>query len=213
MRDNYAIAAVNARSLFLQWNQEEMIRRCGLMADDEAIHIRYLNCGYSIDRKTGAVTREEDGEIASFNEVMAIYDYLCRTDDPVPETGVWKAVHALSYAGVTSPSESGLSAKTAEYLQAHIPYIDAQLKRFSKSTFPIGDHAGVITIFDRMNAVFQFWEGDEEFPPSVRFLWDETAPTRLKFETLWYVMGDFERRLIAGIEQACAMGEPAKNAN
>ena len=54
-------------------------------------------------------------------------------------------------------------------------------------------------MFDGFDAVFQFWEGDEEFPPSVRFLWDENTPDYLKFETTFYVMGCFlellERRI------------------
>lgn len=202
MRDNYAIAAVNARSFFLQWNQEEMIKRCGLKADSKAIYIRFLNSMYSIDRDTGAVMRLDDQVAANFSEVMAIYDYMCRTEIMPQETGVWKAVHSLSYAGTASPSQSDLSAKAAKYLQDHIEMLDDQLNELKSADFPIGDRACIFPVFDHMNAVFQFWEGDDEFPPSVRFLWDETAPTRLKFETLWYVMGEFERRLTAGIENA-----------
>ena len=39
--------------------------------------------------------------------------------------------------------------------------------------------------------VFQFWESDEEFPPVLKFMWDENVLDYLRFETLYYVMGDF----------------------
>lgn len=201
MRNNYQIAAVNARELFLEWNQCRMIERCGLKADEKHIFVRYLSKDYRIERSSGRVLRGQDGNEAEFNEVMAIYDLLCR-DTPLPEEKRdWKAVHALAYAGLTSPSDSKLSAKTAAFLQKNLRYVDKVLHRIGCESFPIGDHAAVFTVFDCMHAVFQMWEGDDEFPPVVRYMWDVTAPSRLKFETLWYVMNDFEKRLIHEVEQ------------
>lgn len=200
MRNNYETAVLSARPLFLEWDQESMLRRTGCSADAENIYIRFLNAEYSIERSTGAVLRS-DGSAAAFGEVMAIYDFFCRKD-PIPEAkGVWKAAHALSYAGAVSPGESSLSAKTAAFLQDNIQYLADALDRMKKAYFPIGDHAIIYSVFDCMEAVFQFWEGDDEFPPAVRFLWDETAPHFLKFETLWYVMGCFEEQLVLTIEQ------------
>ena len=34
-------------------------------------------------------------------------------------------------------------------------------------------------------------ESDEEFPPVLKFMWDENVLDYLRFETLYYVMGDF----------------------
>ena len=195
MRNNYETAAINARSLFLQWDQTRMIERCNLQADEDFIFIRFLDRNYRIDRKTGIVMHTEDGRIADFNEVMTIYDLLCRDTPVPPEKGVWKAAHALSYAGTASPTEGALLQKTAVFLQSHTEVIDAALDHFKCDDFPIGDHACVFPVFDCMHAVFQFWEGDDEFDPVIRFLWDETAPSRLKFETLWYAIGHFEARL------------------
>lgn len=201
MRNNYEIAAKNAAQLFLKWDSAAMAKRCGLKIEVNKITISFLKRNYTVNCETGKVLRD-DGTSAEFSEIMSIYDLLCRDTELPRETGNMKATHALSYAGVSSPSENKLSSKTAEYLQNNIQWLDAALETMKQAEFPIGDHAVVYQIFDCMKGVFQFWEGDEEFPPAICYLWDETAPTRLRFETLWYVMGCFEKRLISEIEKA-----------
>ena len=59
-----------------------------------------------------------------------------------------------------------------------------------KPYFP-GDAAFVFHVFPFLPLVFQFWESDEEFPPVLKFMWDENVLDYLRFETLYYVMGDF----------------------
>lgn len=59
-----------------------------------------------------------------------------------------------------------------------------------KTIFP-GDAAFVFHVFPFLPLVFQFWESDEEFPPVLKFMWDENVLDYLRFETLYYVMGDF----------------------
>lgn len=41
----------------------------------------------------------------------------------------------------------------------------------------------------------QFWDEDEDFPASVRFLFDRNALLFMHYETLWYVMGALERQI------------------
>ena len=74
------------------------------------------------------------------------------------------------------------------------------------SLLPTGDIAYAIELFDGLCIGVQLWFGDEEFPPNLRFLWDENTPDYLKYETTYYVMGCFLRLLdqkIAAIERNC----------
>ena len=83
----------------------------------------------------------------------------------------------------------------------HIPALKLALEKIGTAAFPQGDVACIFPVFDGFNAVFQFWEGDEDFPPAVRFLWPENSQDFLKYETLYYVMGCFMEKLKNRIEE------------
>ena len=42
---------------------------------------------------------------------------------------------------------------------------------------------------------FQFWDGDDEFPASIKYLFDERALRYMHYETLWYAMHSLTDRL------------------
>ena len=52
-----------------------------------------------------------------------------------------------------------------------------------------------------LRAAFQFWAADEDFPAQIGFFWDENVLSRLRYETLYYVMGDFLELLEARIAE------------
>ena len=51
-----------------------------------------------------------------------------------------------------------------------------------------GDVSFAFELFDGLRIWLQFWEGDEEFPPRLRFLWDENALQYLKYETMYFAV-------------------------
>ena len=78
---NYEKMKNEMSGVFLQYDQEKMIRKFGLEHDDNSLYIFCLNRKYRIDRLTGQVSWSED-EIqtekkADYNEAMTIYDVLC----------------------------------------------------------------------------------------------------------------------------------------
>ena len=58
-----------------------------------------------------------------------------------------------------------------------------------------------IDVFPFFPVMFQFWEGDEEFSPQVRVLWDRNTMQYLHFETTYYLQGDLMERLQIIIEE------------
>ncbi|MBQ3575237.1 MAG: DUF3786 domain-containing protein [Clostridia bacterium] len=187
--DNYEIATIRARPLFLKWDQEKMIRKYRLEADEKYLYIRFLGEKYRIERVSGAVECIENGvQAADFSSVMTIYDYLCRENEIPGMSGKWTRIHSVKHAGQTSPNDVKMYQKHADHFQLHqdaLKYAAAQMGR----PFPTGDIAFIFPIFDGFDGIFQFWEGDEEFPPSARFMWDDNIHHYLKFETIWYAAG------------------------
>lgn len=203
--DNYARALVYARELFLKWDQEKIIARCRLKSDEDYLYLNFLGDPWRIARSSGIAQcincEPADG---NFSQALSIYDYLCRLE-PLPAlSGRLCPVNSLPHVAQSNPSATGLYQRHADFLQNHIPALQTALSHIGSAPFFKGDAACWFPVFDGFNAVFQFWEGDEEFPPSVRFLWDENAQGFLKYETLYYVMGCFLQKLencIAEIEK------------
>ena len=196
--DNYTIARDRAHDLFLAWDQNAIIRRAGVDADSKYIYISLIDRRCRIDRATGRVYLP-NGENAGYDETLTIYDYLCRTD-PIPAEGAWVAMGNLPHTGHTRPSAQSLYAREAAYLQTQIDDLPRALSALGGESFPHGDIAAIVPLVGKMRAVFQFWAGDDEFPPNAMFLWDENALGNLKFETMHFAMGCFFRRLRETLE-------------
>ena len=187
MRNNYIIARDNAQKLFMQMDQEKLIRLHALHSDEEYIFISYLGEEMRISRRDGSILC--GNEQAGFNATLAIFDYLSHA--PTQSTGKWCTTNSLPHVGQSQPSGSKLYAAYAEKFQDRADALSAALNRLKCADFPKGDVSGVIPVFSDVHMVFEFWAADEDFPPQIDFFWDENVLTRLRYETLYYVMGDF----------------------
>ena len=187
------------QKLFLEWDQEEMIARHQLHADETCLYVNYLGSPHRILRTTGKVENLSTGQSAGPATGLAIFDYLCRDNLLPGMCGRRCPVNSLRNAGRSSPDTASLHQKHADFFQQHMPALKQAVAGYSP--FPHGDIACIFPVFDCLDAVFQFWEGDEEFPPSVRFLWDENTPCYLRYETTYYVMGDFISMLYSRIAE------------
>lgn len=203
--DNYERALVYARGLFLKWDQEKIIARAGLEADGEYIYLHFLGLPHCIRRESGEIFRMGEERLpCGFSASLSIFDYLCREGALPIARGELYPVNSLKHVAQSSPSDISFHQSHADRMMEHLPALREAVKRLGISPFPQGDAACVFPVFNGFSAIFQFWEGDEEFPPSVRFLWRENAQEFLKYETIYYVMGCILERIwevIAEIEK------------
>lgn len=200
--DNYERALEYARSLFLKWDQEHMISRCRLRSDGTYLYLNFLGDPWRVERSSGIAQCLAGAPAdANFSQGLSIYDYLCRKEALPPLSGHFCPVNSLPHVAQSNPSTTDFHQRHADFLQEHLPALQEALAQIGVAPFPQGDAACLFPVFDGFNAVFQFWEGDEDFPPSVRFLWDENAQGFLKYETLYYVMGCFLEKLRVRISQ------------
>lgn len=194
--DNYARTLEYARKLFLGWDQQALIQRCHLRHDENNLYLNFLGEPWRIERGSGQIFSVADSSIhAGFSQALSIYDYLCRREALPPLSGRFCPVNSLPHVAQSNPNPGELHQAQANFLQAHLPALHTALRQIALSPFPKGDAACLFPVFDGFNAVFQFWEADEDFPPSICFLWDENAQGYLKYETLYYVMDCFLEKL------------------
>ena len=86
-RDNYAVQSAIARKLFLNYDQEGLIRKLNLHADDAWLYTDFFGSDYRLNRKTGDLERAgETGwqEANSFHEVLTLLDLLCDSREMNP---------------------------------------------------------------------------------------------------------------------------------
>lgn len=190
-RDNYAIQAGQAKARFLQYDQQALIRKLGLEHDDAYLYPTLFRQTYRIHRETGFIERLADGvwtDGNSFAEVLTLLDLICDSREDRFVLGRWKNMQSF-----------GLMFHQNLLEDQRDPYalrFGREPERLRKACLALGgtplaqgDVAYSLEVFDELPIAIQLWLGDEEFPPSLRFLWDENATMYLRYETMHYARG------------------------
>ena len=198
---NYDKMLAQAQVLFLGYDQGEMIARWDLEHDDDYLYVEYMTEALRIDRHTGAVgyaRRPAEGEYraASFvNEGMALFDLLTRSPvRPVP-TGRWTSISTLGGIIGAGHDRTLSHEDTAAQFQNRCDALAAACRRLGGVATGKADVGYAIPVFRNFRILFQFWDGDDEFPANIKYLFDENALRFMHYETLWYVMDSLADRL------------------
>ena len=198
---NYDKMLASAQRLFLGYDQGEIIRRWGLDSDEGFLYADYFGQRLSIDRRTGALAQADapaDGEyrIASFvNDGMALFDLLTYAPArPVP-TGRWSGISTLGGIIGAGHDRNLGHEPTAAKFQGKTEALARACRRLGGVPEGKADVGFAIPAFRDFRVLFQFWDGDDEFPASIRYLFDERALQYMHYETLWYVMNSLAERL------------------
>ena len=189
--DNYQVQAQQAKARFLTYDQSEIIRRLQLDADDQYLYLSMLSRRHRICRKTGDMEKETPSGWADANrhsEVMTVLDLLCDSRPDRFLTGRWKAMGAFGLMFHQNLLE-GQKDPWADLFEANPDQFRRACLALGGTPFPQGDIAYAIELFDGLPVLVQLWFGDEEFPASLRFLWDENSLQYLKYETMWFAKG------------------------
>lgn len=203
---NYDLQVDIARGIFLEYDQELLIRKFELEADDGWIYLHYLNTPCRISRADGRIEEFHDTwiECRSFNTVMTIYDLLCYHQGPGAPAlfGQWCAVGNFVVTGVTN---------TETFTRKYAALFDGRVEELKSACETLGgvlqprmagaDVTCRIPATPFFPVLLQFWEGDEEFPAKLMLLWDWNTDKFLHFETTFYLQGDLLERLKKRMEE------------
>ncbi|MCJ7705870.1 MAG: DUF3786 domain-containing protein [Desulfobacterales bacterium] len=58
-----------------------------------------------------------------------------------------------------------------------------------------GNKAFALNVFPRIPLAYLLWEGNEEFPPKIRVLFDSTIQSHLPLDVIWCMVAETSRRL------------------
>ena len=123
---NYEKMKDDMATVFLQYDQEKMIRKFALEHDETYLYISFVGRKYRINRLTGSVVWSEDAfrteQMADYNEAMTIYDVLCYSKESCQPANEWINVGSLS--GI----QGGTLAKGSNFFQDAGAYFDGKTR-------------------------------------------------------------------------------------
>ena len=190
MADNYMIQMQNAQKFFLRYDQEKLIRKCKLQADETYLYSTLFGTDYRIDRKTGSFQRHQGDwqDANTFGEVMTILDILCDSKEDRFLTGRWVSTQHFGkhiHTGLLELKEDPLATAFDKTPGSFM----AACKALGGRPIAGGDEAYAVEVMDGLEIGILFWHSDEEFPAQLRFFWDENAPMYIRYETMHYTLG------------------------
>ena len=130
--DNYDLQVDIARKIFLEYDQEQMIRKFHLDSNAQYICLTYLNTPCRIDRKTGSIEEyifKTWQECRDYSTVMTVYDLLCHhKGETAPALSHrWCTVGNFVVTGVTDTGK--FTKKYAKLFDGHLEALKAACQK------------------------------------------------------------------------------------
>lgn len=198
---NYELTKRKMQTEFLRYDQEEMIQKFSLAADERYLYLALLRRPHRIDRHSGLVEWSDDcfrtAHEADFNSAMTLYDLLCCSKPDCRLSGRFCTVNALHGTAYTAGLGEDLFVREAAFFDRHLTQLRAACAALGGTQEPNGDLACRLLLFPFFPVILRFWQGDEEFPASLKLLWDENTLQFLHYETTYYAANHLFSRLRA----------------
>jgi len=205
-RDNYRIQADQAKRHFLTYDQQALIEKFPLEADENYLYMTLLSQPYRLCRKTGSPERFSrdrwiDGN--SFEEVMTLLDLLCDSREDRCLAGQLQSMQTFGLRFHQNLLET--RDLFAEQIDRNPHSFRRACEGLGGQPIPHCDMGYAVELFDGLTAAIQFWHSDEEFPARVRWLWDGNALQYLKYETMYFAIGLIKKRITEAMEACDSM--------
>ena len=189
-KDNYRIQADQAKQRFLTYDQEQLIRKLKLKADEQYLYAELLAEPYRLDRKTGYIQRDHDGvwvDGNSYGEVMTLLDLVCDSREGRYLSGRWKSMTEFGLMFHKNLLEEKRD-RVADLFDRDPEGLRRACEALGGRPIPGADIGYAIELFDGLEIALQFWHGDDEFYPRLRYLWDENALQYIRYETMYFAV-------------------------
>ena len=198
-RDNYKIAKDNARRYFLTFDQSSVEARPFISSDSVNFYLTFAGQNCRVSRETGTVELQQSDGIwteADFNAALTVYDLLCYSRPDARASGEYVTIGQLNNVFTSSANSDFYRSHAAWFNDRQGSLIGACRSMGGVPAAAKGDIAWLLPMTDFLSIVLQFWESDEEFPPSLTVLVDSRILDFMHFEAVWYAVGHIMDRLM-----------------
>ena len=199
MTDNYAIATDRARELFLSYDQESIIKKFSLRADDRYIYFAFLGKDMAIERSSGAVVDAHSGARQGFNVSLTVYDMFCHSSHlaEMPKiSGEWISLSSMGVHGQGKLSSGMLTNRQLSGFVGKTEQVKNACESIGGTEKPGGGDASyLLPLFDFFWIWLKYYDADEDFPPSITVMWDTNTLEFMHYETLFYAFSEIMHTL------------------
>ncbi len=206
---NYEKMEQGARELFLKADQKRIIKTWDLGSDEDFIYLEFFSQPIRIDRRTAEISaflggphrireaeqQEEKSEPGlpetfplngTINESMVLFDILTRPR--AAAAGGWASISDLGGVIGASHDRTLRNEPQAAKFAGRCEKLASSCRALGGTPESKADVGFSIPVFKDMRMLFQFWDADEEFPASIKYLFDKNALQFMHYEALWYLM-------------------------
>ncbi len=193
-QNNYELTLQSAMKRFCGYDMELLSRRAGVADRGEYLETLFFGMETKIDKKSGCVT--VNGQPADFCEGLSVFDWLCDGKTDAKASCCFCPVSSLP--GVLFQGQGLMMAapELAQRIEKDISYFREIILKMGGKTIDIGDFGAEIEIFPGLPMQLKFYHSDEEFPPSITFLWDKNILDFVRYETIYYICGTLKKHLL-----------------
>ena len=197
---NYEKMKNSVNDSFLQYDQENMIRKFSLQHGADYLYIAFIGRTYCINRHTGIIHWSDDQfqttHDTDYNEVMTIYDVLCYSKENCHLAHEFVNLNSLSTirTGNLTANDSFFQ-RTADSFNQKTAALRHACENLSGKPLPKGDVAYELQLFSFLPVIIRFWETDEEFQASLQILVDKNTLDYMHYETLMFALNHLFGRI------------------
>ena len=202
---NYEITKRRVQKDFLKYDQEKMIQKFALKADENYLYITFIGHSYRICRKSGYLEWSEDNFVTcvegDFNEALTIYDLLCDSKENCHAANDFINLNSLSTLQSSSKKlGDGLFHGEDKIFDHKEELFGNVCEKLGGIKAGKGDVAYELPLFDFLPCRIQFWNSDDEFDAQLQIFMDKNVLKFIRYETVWYAVSHLMKRLIEELE-------------
>ncbi len=188
-QDNYRLQMEQAQARFLSYDQNRLIEKFSLKADEDYLYLSFLGKPHRLSRKTGALEYGAGGQWRdgnTFDRVLTLLDILCDSRDSRRPAGVWQSME--SFGRHVHQSLLAERDPMAEAFDKNPQALALAAQRLGAKPIAWADVGFSLEIMDGLSVGVRFWRSDEDFPAQIRWFWDKNALEYLRYETMYYAV-------------------------
>ena len=204
-KSNYEIQTQKALILFPKWNHEKIAKNFNLELDEHYLYINFIGQKYRLNRQNGSIqylSKNNTYINATYNEVMSILDLFDYSKEHLHLSGNWCTPNSLK--GVVNVGNVGgkntMFKKYETLCSNNINLLSKACEKLGGQKINEADVGYIINIVDFLPVKFLFFEEDCDFPPEIKFLWDENVLDYIRFETTFFAFSHLLHRIAEVIE-------------
>ena len=192
--NNYEIMQRSAAARFTSYDPGVLAAKTGVMLEGKHLFTHFLGERVRICTETGEMTL--GGEPAGFSASLAVYDWLCDGKPDAVAAGEFAPVTSLPGVHVGGSGLSMCFPTLARAIEQNPEGFRDACSQMGGKAVELGDLGFQIPVFPGLDMQLKFYFADDEFPPTLTFLWDKHILNFVRYETVYYICGVLGDRLL-----------------